>query len=147
IMKISVASDHAGFAYKQLIAEWLKQHGHQILDFGAFSEESVDYPDYALPSAESVAAGIADFGVLICGTGTGMSITANKVTGIRAASCVSEEMAIMARKHNNANIVTFGSRLIDIDTAKRITKAFLEEEFEGGRHMIRVEKIHSLTGW
>lgn len=146
-MRIAVASDHAGFEYKKILSDWLRELDYQILDFGAFSEESVDYPDYAFPAAEAVAGGIAHFGVLVCGSGIGVSITANKVTGIRAANCLSEEMAELARMHNNANVLTLGSRLIDIELAKSIVIKFLETEFEGGRHMIRVEKIHSLTGW
>ncbi len=145
-MKIAMASDHAGFELKRNIIIWLKSLEYQILDFGTYSDESVDYPDFAYPAAEAVAAGIADFGVLICGTGTGMSITANKLTGIRAASCTSVEMAQMARKHNNANVLAIGSRIIDLELAKQIVKEFLEGEFEGGRHMIRIEKIHSITG-
>jgi ribose 5-phosphate isomerase B len=146
-MKIAFASDHAGFEYKKILLEWLKEMDFQVLDFGAFSTESVDYPDYAFPAAEAVAAGIADYGVLICGTGIGVSITANKVTGIRAANCCSAEMARLSREHNNANILTMGARLIDIEQAKDILMSFLEGEFLGGRHMIRVEKIHYLTGW
>jgi ribose 5-phosphate isomerase B len=146
-MIIAFGSDHAGFEYKKILLEWLKSIDYQVMDFGAFSQESVDYPDYAYPTAEAVAAGIAHYGILICGTGIGMSITANKVTGIRAANCFSTETALLAREHNNANVLTLGSRIIDIETAKRITKTFIEGEFLGGRHMIRVEKIHSLTGW
>jgi ribose 5-phosphate isomerase B len=145
-MKIAFGSDHAGFEYKKALIEYVKSLGHQALDFGAFTNESVDYPDYAFPASESVAGGVADFGVLVCGSGVGVSITANKVQGIRAANCCSAEMAKLSRQHNNANVVTVGSRLIDIDTAKEIVRVFLETEFEGGRHMIRVEKIHSLTG-
>lgn len=145
-MKIAIASDHAGFELKQSVVEYLSERGDQILDFGAFSTESTDYPDYAFPASEAVAGGVADFGVLICGTGTGMSIIANKVMGIRAASCTSVDMAEFARSHNNANIVTFGSRLISKETAFKIVEKFLETDFEGGRHMIRVEKIHALTG-
>jgi ribose 5-phosphate isomerase B len=146
-MKVAIASDHAGFELKKELIAWLKSLDYQILDFGAFSSDSVDYPDYAYPASESVAAGIADFGVLICGTGVGMSITANKVTGIRAANCTREDMALLSRQHNNANVLTLGSRLTDLETAKKITLTFLEGEFEGGRHKIRIEKIHSLTGW
>lgn len=145
-MKVAIASDHAGFELKKEISLWLKSLEHQVLDFGTFSSESVDYPDYAFPASEAVAGGIADFGILICGTGTGMSITANKVIGIRAASCTSVEMAKMARSHNNANILAMGSRLISEDLAKEIVREFLETEFEGGRHMIRIEKIHNITG-
>jgi ribose 5-phosphate isomerase B len=145
-MKISLASDHAGFDMKKNLIHFLKEDEYQVLDFGCFSHESVDYPDYAYPAAESVAAGIADFGILICGTGIGVSIVANKILGIRAANCMTEEMALLSREHNNANILALGARLIDIDLAKKITKIFLEGEFLGERHMIRIEKIHSLTG-
>ncbi len=141
-----MGSDHAGFEYKKEIAGWLKSQGHQVLDFGAFSNESVDYPDFAYPAAEAVSAGIADFGVLICGSGIGVSITANKINGIRAANCCTVDMAKLSRKHNNANILTFGARITEMETAKKMIEAFLDEEFEGGRHMIRVEKIHALTG-
>lgn len=147
MLKIAMASDHAGYDHKKKISKWLKEKNFQILDFGAFSEERVDYPDYAFPAAESVASGVADFGVLICGSGTGMSITANKVTGVRAASCCSVEMAQLAREHNNANVITFGQRLVTIELAIEMVEKFLSTDFEGGRHMIRVEKIHSLTGW
>jgi ribose 5-phosphate isomerase B len=146
-MKISFASDHAGFEYKKELIKWVRENDHQVLDFGTFSDESVDYPDYAYPAAEAVAANIADFGVIICGTGIGMAITANKVTGIRAANCCTPEMARLAREHNNANVITFGARLIDLELAKEMIIEFIEGEFQGGRHMIRVEKIHSLTGW
>lgn len=145
-MKIAFGADHAGYLYKKELMEWIKQHDHQVLDFGTYSEDSVDYPDYAYPAAEAVAAGIADFGVIICGTGVGVSITANKVTGIRAANCMTVEMAKLAREHNNANVITLGARLIDIELAKELILTFLDTEFLGGRHMIRVEKIHFLTG-
>ncbi len=146
-MKISIASDHAGYDLKELVSAWIKEFGHQVLDFGAFSGDSVDYPDYAFPAAEAVAAGIADFGVIICGSGQGMTITANKVTGIRATLCYNVEIAELARQHNNANVLTMGSRFTEPELAKEILRVFLETEFEGGRHMIRVEKIHALTGW
>lgn len=146
-MKIAFASDHAGFNYKQELSKWLKEEGHQILDFGTFSEESVDYPDYAFPAAEAVASGIAHLGIVICGSGVGVSITANKVTGIRCAACYTPEMAKLARHHNNANMLATGQRLVTIEVAKEMITNFLSEDFEGGRHMIRVEKIHSLTGW
>lgn len=145
-MKIALGCDHAGFNYKTEIAKWLKEAGHQILDFGAFSTDSIDYPDYAFPASEAVASGVANFGVLICSTGTGMAITANKVTGIRAANCSSVLMTEMARCHNNANIITFGSRIVTIELALEMLEKFLTTEFEGGRHMIRIEKIHALTG-
>ncbi|MFP4526942.1 MAG: ribose 5-phosphate isomerase B [Candidatus Kapaibacterium sp.] len=146
-MKIALASDHAGFEYKKEMAAWLKDHDHQVLDFGTYSDESVDYPDYAFPAAEAVAAGVAHYGIVICGSGIGVSIVANKVTGIRSALCMTEDMAEMSRRHNNANVLAMGARLLDLDTCKKIAETFIFTEFDGGRHMIRVEKIHSLTGW
>jgi ribose 5-phosphate isomerase B len=145
-MKIALGCDHAGFNFKIEIVKWLKESGHQVLDFGAFSTDSIDYPDYAFPASEAVASGVANFGVLICGTGTGMAITANKVTGIRAANCCSVQMAEMARSHNNANIIAFGARLVSVELALEMLKKFLTTDFDGGRHMIRIEKIHALTG-
>lgn len=146
-MKIALASDHAGFKLKKKVAEWIKEEGYQLLDFGAYSEERVDYPDYAYPAAESVASGVSDFGILICGSGQGMCMTANKITGIRAAHCHTVELAKLSREHNNANVVCMGGRIIDFETAKQIINTFFMTDFEGGRHMIRVEKIHSLTGY
>lgn len=145
-MKIAVASDHAGYELKQKVIGLLKELGHQVLDFGTYSTESVDYPDFAAPAAEAVASTIADMGILICGTGIGMSIVANKIDGIRAADCTSVEMAKMARRHNNANILTLGSRILSFEEAEPIIRAFLSEDFEGGRHMVRIEKIHKNTG-
>ena len=145
-MKIAVASDHAGYELKKKVIDLLKMMGHQVLDFGTYSNDPVDYPDFALPSAEAVASTIADMGILICGTGIGMAIVANKVQGIRAADCTTEEMARMARRHNNANILTLGSRILTNQQAEDIIRAFLSEDFEGGRHMIRIEKIHRNTG-
>lgn len=146
-MKIALASDHAGFELKQKVAEWIKNQGFQLLDFGTYSDARVDYPDYAYPSAESVASGISDFGILICGSGQGMCMTANKIIGIRAAHCHTEELAELARAHNNANVICMGGRMIDIELAAKILDKFFTTDFEGGRHMIRVEKIHSLTGY
>lgn len=145
-MKIAIGSDHAGFELKQLLSQYLKELEYVILDFGAYSTESVDYPDYAFPTAESVAANVADFGILVCGTGAGMAVTANKVQGIRAVACYSTEMARLSREHNNANVLCLGARLTSLEEAKEIARTFLEGEFQGGRHMIRVEKIHFLTG-
>jgi len=145
-MKIAIGSDHAGFEVKNIIKSFLAELGHEVKDFGCESSESCDYPDYAYPLACEVATGNFDFGILICGSGIGMSIVANKVEGIRAANCCSVEMARLARQHNDANVLTFGARLIPIELAKEIVSAFLEESFEGGRHQRRVGKIHSLTG-
>ena len=145
-MKLALASDHAGFELKSKLANWLKGQDYQIIDFGTFSEQSVDYPDFAFPAAESVASGETDFGIIICGSGIGMSIVSNKVKGIRAANCVTEEMAHLSRLHNNANVLNMGARLINFETAKKITTTFLNGKFEGGRHNNRIDKIHSLTG-
>lgn len=145
-MKISIASDHAGFNLKKEVINWLKESNKEILDFGTYSEDSVDYPDFAVPAAEAVANKESDIGIVICGTGIGVSISANKVAGIRAANCCSTEMAKMARLHNDANVLAFGARLIDFDMAKSIVTTFLETEFEGGRHIKRVNKIHNISG-
>lgn len=145
-MKIAIASDHSGFHYKNEISNYIKSLGHQILDFGTYSEEPVDYPDFAFPAAEAVASLVADYGILICGTGIGMSIVSNKISGIRAALCMNTYMAEMARKHNNANIICFGARTTELEEIKKMLEIFLTEDFLGDRHMIRVEKIHNLTG-
>jgi ribose 5-phosphate isomerase B len=145
-MIIALGSDHAGFIRKGEIADFLRSAGHHIIDVGTFTADSVDYPDSAAAAARLVAGGTADFGVLCCGSGIGVSITANKIQGIRAANCVNEEMAELSRKHNNANVLTIGERLVDKYLAIRITQVFLMAQFEGGRHERRVEKIHSLTG-
>ena len=145
-MKIAVASDHAGFKHKTKIAKWLKEEGHEVKDFGCHSADSIDYPDFAFPAASSVAGGESEFGVIICGSGIGVSIVANKVKGIRAASCCTVGMSKLSRQHNDANVITFGERLVDIALAKEMVRVFLSTEFEGGRHSERVDKIHSLTG-
>ena len=145
-MKIAVASDHAGFEYKEKLKELLKELGHEFVDFGTFSSDSTDYPDFAYPAAEAVANGECERGIFICGTGVGVSIVANKVKGIRAANCCSVEEAKLSRQHNDANVLTFGARLISWENAKEIVKVWLETEFEGGRHARRVEKIHKFTG-
>ncbi|TAL67131.1 MAG: ribose 5-phosphate isomerase B [Bacteroidetes bacterium] len=145
-MKLAIAADHAGFDYKKELIEWLKSHGHNVIDFGTDSDASCDYPDYAYPATEAVLNNIVRYAILICGTGIGVSITANKMKGIRAADCVTVEMARLARLHNNANVLTFGARLISLELAKEIITTFLNTEFEGGRHKSRVEKIHLLTG-
>jgi ribose 5-phosphate isomerase B len=145
-MTIAIGSDHAGFRYKQELADFLRASGYTVEDFGTHSLDSVDYPDFAAAVGRAVASGNAPFGVLVCGSGIGVSITANKVAGVRAANCLTEEMARLARQHNNANVVTLGERLVTLDAAKEIINTFLETAFEGGRHEKRVEKIHTLTG-
>ncbi len=145
-MTIAIGSDHAGFDLKQEIIKYLQELEFNVEDFGTYSAERVDYPDYAIKVAHSVTSGENQFGILVCGSGIGISITANKVRGIRAALCCSEYMAEMARKHNNANILAMGGRTTPPELAKKIIDVFFSTEFEGGRHLTRVNKIHTLTG-
>jgi ribose 5-phosphate isomerase B len=140
-MKIAVASDHAGFKLKEHLKARLVELGHEVVDFGAAGERSTDYPDHGRPAAEAVARGDAVFAVLCCGTGQGMAMTANKVHGIRAALCCEPFSARMARAHNNANVLAMGGRLVAEGLADEILREFLATEFEGGRHILRVEKI------
>ena len=143
-MTISIGSDHAGFVYKEAIKAMLMAEGHDVVDVGTRSEERADYPDYGIAAATLVANGTARYGVLVCGSGIGISIAANKVSGIRAANCTSVEMASLARQHNDANMVAVGQRLVTLEQALDIVRTFLTTEFEGGRHAQRVEKIHLL---
>ena len=143
-MKISIGSDHAGFELKEKIKQYLKELGHEYEDFGTNNNESVDYPDFALKVTESVARKESDMGILICGSGIGMSMSANKVPGIRAALCMNTEMARLSREHNNANVLTIGSRLIDENTAKEIVRVWLTTDFAGDRHLRRVNKMKDI---
>lgn len=138
-LKIAIGADHAGFDYKVAIAKWLNDA--ELKDFGTYSPDSVDYPDFAHPVASAVENGEFDFGILICGSANGVAITANKHQGIRAAICWNEELASLARRHNNANIVCIPARFISISEAENIVKVFLQTDFEGGRHANRVNKI------
>jgi ribose 5-phosphate isomerase B len=140
-MIIAAGSDHAGFEHKELLKKWLEANGHTVRDFGTNSAESTDYPDYAHPVAAAVEKKEADFGLLICGSANGMAITANKHTGIRAALCWNEEVAALARQHNNANVVCIPARFTTQAQAIKILEQFLSASFEGGRHQRRVEKI------
>ena len=140
-MRIAIASDHAGYAEKERLKEVLADLGVEFDDLGTVSEESVDYPDYARKVAEQVAQGHVDQGVLVCGSGTGMAITANKVPGVRAAVAWSEEIARLARQHNDANVLAIGARTTPPDEIPKIVRAWFATEFEGGRHAARVEKI------
>lgn len=143
-MTISIGSDHAGFAYKEALKQMLVDAGHVVLDVGTYSEERADYPDYGTAAAHLVRDGYADRGVLVCGSGIGISIAANKVRGIRAANCTSVEMAALSRQHNDANMVAVGQRLVSLDLAKEIVSTFLTTDFEGGRHADRVAKLDAL---
>jgi len=144
MISISVGSDHAGFAYKEAIKKFLTEKGYTVLDAGTDSEASVDYPDYGRAAAELVANGTANAGIIVCGSGIGISIAANKVHGIRAANVTSVEMAKLARAHNNANMLAVGSRLSSLDDVLLMVAAFLDTPFEGGRHAGRVAKLDAM---
>ncbi len=138
-LKIAIGSDHAGFAYKEL----LKQHlsNYEVIDFGTMSMESVDYPDFAHPLASAVEDKKVDFGILICGSANGVAITANKHQGIRAAICWENDLALLARQHNDANVICIPARFVSTHVATEMTDTFLNTPFEGGRHGTRVDKI------
>ncbi len=141
---IALGADHAGWQLKEEMKAWLLEQAYQILDFGTHSPESVDYPDYAEQVAEAVAAGKAERGVLVCGTGIGMAMSANKVPGVRAAFCPDLYTARMSREHNDANVLTLGGRLMGRELALEILQMWLRTDFQGGRHSRRLGKIADL---
>jgi ribose 5-phosphate isomerase B len=143
-MKIAIGADHAGFELKEKLKQKLAGEGHEVADLGADNSESSDYPDYAQRVAREVGEGRADRGILVCGTGVGMAMAANKVAGVRAAPLWSEEEARLAREHNDSNVATFGARLIGYTSAAELLDVFLKTEFSGGRHARRVAKIAQL---
>jgi len=143
-MKIAVGSDHAGLSAKNQVVETLRLAGHDVIDVGTNTEERVDYPDYALAVAKQILTGDAEMGVLCCGTGLGMSMTANKVPAIRAAVCHNVYTAEMARRHNDANVLCLGSRVLDDPTVDTVVSTFVDTPFDGGRHEGRVEKINAV---
>jgi ribose 5-phosphate isomerase B len=143
-MKIAIGADHGGFELKNQLRDALIASGHQVRDFGANSAESSDYPDYAGPVARAVADGTSERGILICGSGVGMAIAANKVRGVRAAVGMNPEAVQLTRQHNDANVLTLGERFTDPATAQALVKIFLETPFEAGRHERRVAKISEL---
>lgn len=143
-MRIAIASDHAGFDQKAELIPYLQELGHEVIDLGPASAERVDYPDYAVLVCKAVTNGEADRGVLVCGTGIGMSIAANKMAGIRAANVILPEFADLARRHNDANVITLSGRYVTLDVNKQILKVFLVAQFEGGRHALRIGKIMEL---
>jgi ribose 5-phosphate isomerase B len=145
-MIIAIGSDHAGFIRKQEILEHLQAQGHEVNDLGTYSKDSMDYPDVAVEVAKQVASKEVERGILVCGSGIGVSIVANKTEGVRAANCLNEEMASLSRQHNDANVLALGERLVDTKTALSMVDIFLLTPFEGGRHQQRVDKIHDLTG-
>jgi ribose 5-phosphate isomerase B len=144
-MKIIIGSDHGGYELKQIVVNYLTQLGHQVEDIGTHSNESVDYPEYAVQVARSVTDGRSDRGILICGSGIGMCMTANRITGARAALVSEPYAARMSRRHNDSNILCLGGRLVGDQLALEIVSAWLQEEFEGGRHQRRVDLIEQLT--
>ncbi len=139
--KIAIGADHAGYELKEHLKKWLELNGFVTKDYGTFSNESADYPDFAHPVALAVEKKEADLGLLICGSGNGVAITANKHQGIRAAICWKEDLAALAREHNDANILCLPSRHISTELAEKITDRFLNSSFEGGRHARRVDKV------
>ena len=143
-MKIAIGNDHVAVDMKKHIVDYLEQKGYTLVDFGTDSTERADYPLYGKAVAEAVASGECDLGILICGTGIGISLAANKVKGIRAAVCSEAYSAALTRRHNNANIIAFGARVVGIATAETIVDAFLAAEFEGGRHAARVDMITAI---
>jgi ribose 5-phosphate isomerase B len=140
-MKISIGNDHAGPEYKKAIVEMLKANGHEVTNYGTDSADSVDYPDFAHPVALDVESKKADFGIIICGSGNGIAMSANKHQGVRAALCWMKEIAVLARQHNDANMISIPARYTSIPQAVEMVQAFLNTDFEGGRHQNRVDKI------
>lgn len=140
-MKISIGSDHAGFAYKEAIIAHLKTAGHTVVDFGCANAESTDYPVFVIPAAEAVARGEADRGIVLGGSGNGEAIAANKVKGVRCALCWTHETAELSRRHNNANVLSIGERMIPLDLALEIVDIWLATPFDGGRHARRIAEL------
>lgn len=143
-MRIAIGADHAGVALKDQLKQWLIERGDTVDDVGTYTTESVDYPDYAAAVGHAVADGRADRGVLVCGSGIGMAMAANKIGGIRAAAVVDEASARLSREHNDANVLTLGARLTAVDEARELLRIFLVTEYQGGRHQQRIDKISAL---
>ena len=140
-MKISIGSDHAGFDYKQRLVEWLRAAGHDVIDCGTDSPESTDYPLWVIPAAEAVIKGISERGIVLGGSGNGEAIAANKVKGVRCALCWNTETAELSRRHNNANVLSIGQRMISFEIVLDIVRIWLETPFDGGRHAKRVSEL------
>ena len=143
-MNISIASDHAGFEQKQALVDYLAAQGHDVIDRGPDTDDRVDYPDYAELVARDVAGGAAERGVLVCGTGIGMAMAADKVPGVRAANIINSEFAALCREHNDANVITLSGRFVPLEENERILDTFFATDFGGGRHAGRVQKIMEL---
>ncbi|MGB9696198.1 MAG: ribose 5-phosphate isomerase B [Ignavibacteria bacterium] len=142
MLKIAIGSDHRGFILKNYLVDYLKTQGYEVIDFGTYSSESVDYPDYATLVAKAVANQQADYGIAICGSGIGVSIAANRVKGVRAVNATNEKVSEMSRRHNNANVICFGGDYIEPDTAVKYLEIFFNTPFDGGeRHQRRIQKI------
>ncbi len=140
-MRIAISSDHAGYRYKEMLADFLRERGHEVRDFGTNSEDPVDYPDYIRPAAEAVARGEFERGIVLGGSGNGEAIAANRVRGVRCALCWNEESARLARGHNDANMVSLGQRFLTEEQARAIVETWLSHPFEGGRHVERIAKL------
>ena len=140
-MKIAIGNDHAGPDYKHAIVAYLKNEGHEVSNFGTDTTDSVDYPDFGHQVASAVDTGIVDLGIVICGSGNGIAMSANKHQNVRAALCWMKEIAVLAREHNNANVISIPARYTSVNQALEMVKAFLTTDFEGGRHQRRVDKI------
>jgi len=145
-MKIAIASDHAGYHYKTLLAAWLSEHGHEVNDFGTSSDAPVDYPDFIVPAARAVASGRCERGIVLGGSGNGEAIAANKIKGVRCTLCWSEESARLGRAHNDSNVLSLGARLVSEAAALDIVRIWIDTPFEGGRHVARVDKLNALGG-
>ena len=142
-MKIAIACDHGGLQLKNAIIKYLTESGYEVRDFGTNTQDSCDYPDFGKLAANAVSVGECERGIVVCTTGIGMSMVANKVKGVRCALCTSVDMAVMMRRHNNANMIALGQKYVTVKLAKVIVDAFLNTEFEGGRHEVRVHKIEN----
>jgi ribose 5-phosphate isomerase B len=143
-MKISIGSDHAGFEYKEKIKEYLTKLGHEVRDFGTNSPQPCDYPLFIRPTAEAVASGVVERGIVLGGSGNGEAIVANRVKGVRCALCWNLESAALGRHHNNANVISIGQRMVPIDLALQIVKVWLDTPFDGGRHQQRIDEIDAV---
>ena len=140
-LPIAIGSDHAGFNYKSKLVQWLREEGFQVSDMGVNEKNSVDYPDYAHPVSDLVERNEASFGILICGSANGVCMTANKHAGIRAALCWQTDVAKLTRQHNNANIICIPARFVAYEYAQQMVEIFMDTQFEGGRHQLRIDKI------
>ena len=143
-MRVSIGSDHAGFEQKQALVDYLMGKGYDVIDRGPDNDARVDYPDYAAPVAHDVADGVAERGVLVCGTGIGMALAADKIAGVRAANIITPQFAALCREHNDANVITLSGRFVEPEVNEEILRTFLTTDFGGGRHAGRVEKIMAL---